>query len=472
MSDAPRRGRERVPGMCIKCKSARPSVTIRQSLYCKECFVRTSIVKFRTGQSRLRKRVHNSGASALVAFSGGSTSSAMLKLVVDHQNSARKDVEATAAYAGLVVGHVDETCLFPEAEEDDIRAIAAASGLLYRTLALEDVFTLVDGERTALIEVVHASIAPGVEKDQFCARIIRPENKGSNREYLRALFASLGTATDKEHMLDIVKGFLIQQLARDAGCGVVLMGDSGTRLATKAVALTSRGRGFSLPLEVAAESQWIGGLSIWRPMRDFGAKEIAFFNRWTGQRSVAVPTFTTGGARQASIDRLAEAFITELDQGFSSTVPTVCRTMQKLEPRDEALAAAPCLVCGMPAEGNAQAWRNRLTISSSSVGRGDAGTRSPLSATLPESSEQGPGDASSLMEIAHAMCYSCQSLLHHASPGILLPKFCLERLQAGNAPGSSAHGTAEAQRETLRRQIDEFLLDDDDDDACDNSTAS
>ncbi|KAJ2797597.1 Cytoplasmic tRNA 2-thiolation protein 2 [Coemansia guatemalensis] len=468
MSGTPSRGRERVPGMCIKCKVAKPSVTIRQSLYCKECFIRTSIVKFRTGQSRLRKRASRSQTKALVAFSGGGASSAMLKLVADHQSSARKGVDATPAYTGIVVGHVDESCLFPEAPEEEIRAIAAESGLLYRTLALEDIFTLADGRRTALIEIVQASIAPGAEKDQFCARLVRPSNKVSNKEYLTALFASLGSATDREDMLDIIKAFLVRQLAREEGCEVVLMGDSGTRIATKTVALTSRGRGFSLPLEVAAESRWFGDLSVWRPMRDFSAKEIAFFNHWTGQKSAAVPTFTTGGPRRASIDRLTEAFIAELDQGFSSTVPTVCRTMQKLEPRDEALAAPPCLICGMPAEGNAQAWRSRLTISSSGAGGVSASARSSPSATLPESSCLASGDTSSLLEIARTVCYACQSLLHHASPGIVLPEFCAKRLQAVDASDNSTHETAEAQREALRRQIDEFLLDDDDG-TCDSS---
>ncbi|KAJ2613393.1 Cytoplasmic tRNA 2-thiolation protein 2 [Coemansia sp. RSA 1365] len=458
MGETSRRGRERVPGMCIKCKVTKPSVTIRQSVYCKECFIKTSIVKFRTGQSRLRRDTPHLHTKALVAFSGGATSSAMLKLVADHQNSVRKDVDSTPAYTGIVIGHIDETCLFPEAPEDEIRAIAGESGLLYKTVGLEEVFTLSGGRQTTLIEIVQANITPGAERDQFCARLVRPASSTSHKEYLKALFSSLGSATDREAMLDVIKRFLILQLARETECGVVLMGDSGTRIATKTMALTSRGRGFSLPIEVAAKSQWFGDVSVWRPMRDFVAKEIAFFNRWTGQKSAVVPTFTTGESRLGSIDRLTEAFIAGLDQDFSSTVPTVCRTMQKLEPHDEALAALPCLICGMPAEDNAQAWRSRLTISSSGA-EGGSICSSP-SATLPESTSLASGDASSLLEISRAVCYACQSLLHHASPGMVLPEFCVKRLGARDVSGSSAQGTIEAQRETLRKQIDEFLLED------------
>ncbi|KAJ2820262.1 Cytoplasmic tRNA 2-thiolation protein 2, partial [Coemansia erecta] len=331
-TEAPSQARRKAaPGMCVKCKTAKPNITIRRILYCKECFVRASVVKFRAAMTKSRKRVELPRTKVLVALSGGAASSAMLKLTTDLQGMERKGTDAEPPFTSVAVGHIDESCLFPGNQEDEIRAIAAESGVSYATLALEDVFA--SGEsRSALLELVEASIAPGAARNQFCARLIEPAQAGARADQLKALFAGLETATEKEDMLDIIKTTLIVRLARELQCGAVLLGDSATRTAVKVMALTGHGRGFSLPLEAGAESQWFQGVVVLRPMRDFVAKEIAFFNRWTRQRAVFVPTFTTGGPRRASIARLAEAFIVELDRDFPSTVPTVCRTLQKLEP--------------------------------------------------------------------------------------------------------------------------------------------
>ncbi|KAI8319242.1 hypothetical protein GQ54DRAFT_245946, partial [Martensiomyces pterosporus] len=178
-------------------------------------------------------------------------------------------------------------------------------------------------------------------------QLVKRDSSIPNRERLKAMLAGLGSATNREDMLANIKSFLLVRLARRHGCGVLMMGDSATRIATKIISYTSRGRGFSLPLEVCSESTWFGDVAIYRPMRDCIMKEVAFFNQWTKQRSVVVPTFTTMAPAKASIDHLTEAFVVGLDRDFPSTVSTVCRTLQKLEPRQEALASFPCIMCGM-----------------------------------------------------------------------------------------------------------------------------
>ncbi|KAJ2450911.1 Cytoplasmic tRNA 2-thiolation protein 2 [Coemansia sp. RSA 2336] len=432
--------RKAVPGKCIKCKAAKPNVAIRRIQYCRQCFVKASVTKFRMAVGRARKRVDWPRTKVMIALSGGPTSSAMLRLAADLQTMELKGKDAMPPFAGAVVGHIDESCLFPGSAEGKVRDIAAASGLQLETLALEHVF-LPTEDRPALLEFVQATLAPGSAGEQFCARLSRPEKDTSCAEQLRALFSKLASPTDKEDMLQAIKTALLVQLARNSGCGVIFVGDSSTRTAVKAMALIGRGRGFSLPLEVGAESQWFQGIVAVRPMRDFVAKEVALFNRWTRQPTAFVPTFTTAEHRRASINRLTEAFIVELDQDFASTVPTVCRTLQKLETRPDALAAAPCLVCGMPVEPGANMWRARLTI--------DGNTPE----TAPESS------ADDAFDIASCLCYSCQSMLRHTMPGAQLPGFCASRLHAA-AAGSSLPSE---NQERLRKQIESFIICDSDD---------
>ncbi|KAJ2861223.1 Cytoplasmic tRNA 2-thiolation protein 2 [Coemansia aciculifera] len=462
MESQPQLQKERVVGtpskLCVKCKAAKPSVSIRRSLYCRDCFVRASVTKFRTALSKSRKRMPVARARVMVALSGGATSSAMLQLMADYQRMELKGYAAEPTYASVVAGHVDESALFSGYDDAQICDIAAAIDIECRVARLEDVFAL-EGDRAALLELVHATIAPGTTRDQFCVQLTRGDESKPAREQLRALFAGLGSATDREDMLDIIKAFLLARLARQAQCELLLLGDSGTRIASKLVSLTSRGRGFSLPLEVGAETPFLGssssGVMAYRPMRDLIMKEIAFFNLWTRQPSVVVPTFTTGAPETASIDRLTESFVVGLDRDFVSTVPTVCRTVQKLELCPEALTAAQCIVCSMPAEANAQAWRNRLTVN---VAPSEQSLEHDIA---PSADIQSP--LSSFGVTAH-LCYSCQSLLHFAKPGVALPAFCLEnyREQATTSPPSDAENDVDAdsqqRRESLRLRIEEFFI--------------
>ncbi|KAJ2375201.1 Cytoplasmic tRNA 2-thiolation protein 2 [Coemansia sp. RSA 2607] len=447
--------RKRVPGKCIKCKTAKPNVTIRGCLYCKPCFVSASIVKFRgalkksNGRVEAQRRQQNGALEPqrlMVALSGGPSSTAMLHLVADYQQSVTQKSGdfVQPPYADIVVGHVDESALF-DVPEGAVRNIA--NERTFHETSLEDIFSVSD-DRDVLLQIVRASMASEEQQSGggFSAQIIKNSDKHTPpRERLRQLFSALDSDSSRESLLDAIRTFLLVRLARAHQCTVLLLGESATRIATRVVSLTSCGRGFSLPFEIASESTWFDGVTLIRPMRDFIAKEIAFFNRWTGYTSVVVPTFTTGAPVHASIDRLSETFVVGLDRDFASTVSTVCRTVQKLEPQAEALSACPCIVCGMPAEPDAQDWRSRLTVGQAA------------SSTLPSSG----------FDISSHLCYSCQNILHFSesadSGGLVLPGFCVERIRDHSVSRPSASSNAE-QHEALRRQVEQFFLNSDDED--------
>ncbi|KAJ1668529.1 Cytoplasmic tRNA 2-thiolation protein 2 [Coemansia sp. RSA 1813] len=453
--------RKRVPGMCVKCKVANPNITIRRSLYCKECFVRACIVKFRTATNRSRK---NSPATTrtklMVALSGGPSSSAMLRMMADFQCMHIKGTAAQPLYEDVVAGHIDETALFPDVRDSLICDIAANADIECKVAKLEDVFCR-DREASAFMKTVSEVDAPNELKDRIRAQLVKPDESASSKDQLQSLFSGLATVTDREEMLDVLKTIMLVELARKEKCGVLLVGDSGTRIATKIVSLASRGRGFSLPFEVGAESSWFSDVLVYRPMRDFIMKEIAFFNQWTNQSIVVVPTFTTGAPMRTSIGRLTESFVVGLDRDFASTVSTICRTMQKLEPQQQALDALPCLVCKMPVEKDAQEWRSRLTVSQGSATELAGRSKTSAAGSFCNKEDSVSADITSLV------CYSCQNIVHSAAPGTLFPsgnassyKHSIHQNSTQDSAAMSSTDSGSKQ-EHLRKQIEMFFIADD-----------
>ncbi|KAJ1800201.1 Cytoplasmic tRNA 2-thiolation protein 2 [Coemansia sp. RSA 2399] len=442
--------RKIVPGMCIKCKVTKPNVAIRNSLYCKECFVRACIVKFRTAINRSRKNSATPRTKLMVAFSGGPSSSAMLSMMADFQRIAMKGTAAQPLYDGVFAGHIDETVLFPGVQDSCIHGIATSAGIECKVAKLEDIFSG-GSETSAFIKCVSDVAAPNELKDRIHAQLAKLDESTSSKDRLQSLFSGLATATDREEILDVIKTLLLVGLARKENCGVLMMGDSGTRIATKIVSLASRGRGFSMPFEVGAESSWFGDVVAYRPMRDFIMKEIAFFNQWTKQRIVVVPTFTTGAPVRASIGRLTESFVVGLDRDFASTVSTICRTMQKLEPQQRALDALPCLVCRMPVEEDAHEWRSRLTVN-----QGSATDSADLSTTTNDSSVKEA-------DITRLVCYSCQNIVRSAATGTVFPGGSASSYRRDAQQSSTSEPSAEIddRQEHLRKQIEMFFIADD-----------
>lgn len=182
------------------------------------------------------------------------------------------------------------------------------------------------------------------------------------------------------------------QTARDRGYAKVMMGESLTRVAIKLLTNLSLGRGAFLAVDTvswgrspAAEgvTRCHGGVAWWwhsplaalhpqgftdqrhgdvmvvRPMRDYTAKEIAFYNRFFSVPTVIVPPLFTkvGGSRggepklcvpmvgtgppspalpcppcwfpqhreKPSIHQLVERFLLGLQEEFPSTISTVYR---------------------------------------------------------------------------------------------------------------------------------------------------
>ncbi|KAG2470089.1 CTU2 protein, partial [Polypterus senegalus] len=164
------------------------------------------------------------------------------------------------------------------------------------------------------------------------------------------LFASVKTLTAKEEMLQTLRKHLILHTARIKGYSKVMMGDSCTRLAVKLLANICLGRGAFLAMDTGFSDPRHGDITIIRPMREYSSKEIAFYNKLFGVPSVFTAGLNTKAPEKASIQHLTESFIVKLQADFPSTVSTIYRTSEKLNPRYSQTPAddkgtETCLLC-------------------------------------------------------------------------------------------------------------------------------
>ncbi|NXT66056.1 CTU2 protein, partial [Chaetops frenatus] len=152
----------------------------------------------------------------------------------------------------------------------------------------------------------------------------RLPDTAQSQELLRS-FEAAGTATAREELLETLRTHLIVQTARDRGYAKVMTGESLTRVAVKLLTNLSLGRGAFLAVDTGFTDQRHGDVMVVRPMRDYTAKEIAFYNRFFGVPTVTVPPLFTKRREKPSIHQLVERFLLGLQEEFPSTISTVYR---------------------------------------------------------------------------------------------------------------------------------------------------
>jgi len=79
-------------------------------------------------------------------------------------------------------------------------------------------------------------------------------------------------------------------------------------------------------------------------MREFTAKEIAFYAVMKQCKYVTKSTLATNSSIKSSIQRLTESFVNELQNDFPSTVYTIFNTGNKLKSCDEK-DDKKCIIC-------------------------------------------------------------------------------------------------------------------------------
>jgi len=142
---------------------------------------------------------------------------------------------------------------------------------------------------------------------------------------------------------------------------------------------------------------------------------------------------------EAKYRRAHQRVIMGLEKDYPSTVSTITRTCAKLVSKDE--PAGTCLICQRPVQGGLDRWKSQISI------------RSMTEVTPAPSVEEPP--PGSLIPL---LCYSCQGTLTSRSSK------SVSTTEGGAMVSLPVWTQAKlVDRERMKGEIQEFLIDDDDD---------
>uniref|UniRef100_A0A8D0APW4 Cytoplasmic tRNA 2-thiolation protein 2 n=1 Tax=Sander lucioperca TaxID=283035 RepID=A0A8D0APW4_SANLU len=333
---------------CVKCKEAPAAVVIRAGdTFCRGCFKEYFIHKFRAMLGKNR-----------VIFPGEKVICGLY-----FQNAHKK----LRFSPGIVF--VDEGGAVGQSVEErqrtlaELQAVFKATGFPFHMVPLEQVLELPSSvlvtapalsERPAgaykaavdrFIQSDSSSSVPPRQQEETSL----PHVQESHRQLLQQLIGSAKTQTAREDLLNTLRQHLLVHTARTEGYSKLMLGDNCTRLAVKLLTSISLGRGAQLAQDTGFSDSRYGDTILVRPMRDYSAKEIAYYNRMFSVPSVFLPSLDTKTTDKSSIQRLTESFVTKLQADFPSTVSTIYRTSEKLQTACRSSSAADhwdrCLLC-------------------------------------------------------------------------------------------------------------------------------
>uniref|UniRef100_A0A672UC85 Cytoplasmic tRNA 2-thiolation protein 2 n=2 Tax=Strigops habroptila TaxID=2489341 RepID=A0A672UC85_STRHB len=373
-----RRGAGRsYPRTCMKCGQGSAALVIRVGdPFCRNCFREYFMHKFRAMLGK--NRIIFPGEKVLLALSGGPVSSAMLRQV---QEGLSRETAKKLRFIPSVV-YVDEGAVRGQSLAQREQSLARmetllqATGFPYYLMHLEQALEL---PASILRPGPVTSSEPGLSYKEAVEGFIQQQRQKGNgdkdsgtslpgpgsgdsaegplaasrlpaaalTQELLKLFEAVETPTAKEELLQMLRIHLILQTARTKGYTKVMTGESCTRVAIKLLTNLALGRGAFLAIDTGFKDNRHGDVMVVRPMREYMAKEIAFYNHFFDVPTVIAPPLPTKRRDKPSIHRVVERFLLGLQEDFPSTISTIYRTGEKLS-SDRAKATCEsqrCLLC-------------------------------------------------------------------------------------------------------------------------------
>ncbi|KAK9392635.1 cytoplasmic tRNA 2-thiolation protein 2 [Crotalus adamanteus] len=484
--------RGRCDSKCMKCKEGSPVVIIRAGdAFCKDCFKDYFVHKFRAMLGK--NRCIYPGEKVLLAFSAGLASSSMLRQVQEGLN--REAAKKLRFRPGII--YIDEGAVCGRSLDErektcrQVEAILRATGFPYHLAFLEEAFDLPtsvlnslshspsdqapsykeavadftrwqqQGKRGDAETSLEARLAecstPGCSwQERLAVLDDAGSSPASHMEELSRLFRGVRSLTAKEELLQTLRTHLMLHVARKNGYTKVMVGDSCTRVSTKLLTNLCLGRGAFLAMDTGFLDSRYGDVLILRPMREYPAKEIAFYNYLFGVPTVFTPGLDTKASDRASIHLLMESFLCKLQSEFPSTISTVYRTGEKLsavpqEVESDVLAVpAHCLLCLCPLDTNVEDGSSlQATLLSEKLSRRPPGEDGCCGERTQAGCCGTPPVGSETSQLVPLLCYGCRLTVKELS--------CVESLPP------YIHEEAERQRcrAVMKQEIQEFLLEDD-----------
>lgn len=379
---------------CKTCGNTAHLVLRKKDAYCKTCFVANCTHKFRAtlGKSKLLKP----GDKVLVAFSGGPSSAAMLRLLRD---GFSEDTHKKLLFEPSLV-YVEDSSV--SGTHGDVTDLMEESDFPYFTCRLDCLYYT---ERLKL--------------DPLTRRAEVGDGEGAARTAFATACESFKTLTDRESFYRLCLRRLLLRLARDNGFAKVFTAETGTLLAATLLSTIALGRGAQLREEVGFLDDRDPEVLLLRPLREFSSKEVELFNEHCNVRFRPQTTPSTGCEPRASVARLTAKFVNGLQENFPATVSTVWRTGDKIEsrPRARALAAGPswssrCRLCDSPLD--------TVDVEPCSAVAALQLTRDISRLRVAEDAKFTTSDVADNFQVASSIfCYACQALVRQGDASAL-----------------------------------------------------
>ncbi|NXY91530.1 CTU2 protein, partial [Alcedo cyanopectus] len=449
------------PRLCMKCKQNSASLIIRVGdPFCRGCFHDYFVHKFRAMLGK--NRVIFPGEKVLLALSGGPASSAMLRQVQEVRVGARVGVwvgghssgtpltlclcqglsQKTAKKLRFVPGivFIDEGAVrglsLAQREQNLARmeTLLQATGFPYYLAHLEQALELPasilrpgpavpskpsPSYKEAVEDFIQqqrqerggdkdgGTSQPGTSTQDVPAATPCLPTAASTQELLQ-LFDVVETSTAREELLLMLRTHLILQTARTKGYSKVMTGESCTRVAVKLMTNLALGRGAFLAVDTGFIDERHGDVMVVRPMREYMAKEIAFYNHYYDVPTLIVPPLSTKRRENPSIHRLMERFLVGIQEDFPSSITTVYRTGEKMspDPAKTNIESERCVLCLCALDLASGEWgggeRVLQECSRESMGGTTGGTEATVPASLCPHRYEGKA------AVIPLLCYSCR----------------------------------------------------------------
>lgn len=273
----------------------------------------------------------------LLPLSFGPSCACMLYILDRHLQGQYDKVKWTAYELHVV--HIDH-----HTEEAD-RESSAALLEKYKARFPRHTYSVVGLEEAIDLESI----------DWKSLNVSRPaegEAQSSGTERLQKFIGSMPSATSRADIVTTLFTRLLVEVGKRNGCEAILFGDSTTRLAEKTITQTAKGRGFSLPWQVA-DGMTPYGIAFNYPVRDLLKKEMLAFTSLTTPPledliiHQASTTNISASSKSTTIDDLMSQYFESVEENYPSIVANVVRTSNKLKPLS-GHETTSCSLCGLP----------------------------------------------------------------------------------------------------------------------------
>ncbi|XP_074737341.1 cytoplasmic tRNA 2-thiolation protein 2 isoform X1 [Strix uralensis] len=427
------------PRPCVKCGQGSAALVIRLGdAFCRGCFREYFVHKFRAMLGK--NRVIFPGEKVLLALSGGAASSAMLRQV--QEGLSRETAKRLRFVPGLI--YVDEGVVRGQSAAQREQSLAhvetllRATGFPYHLAHLEQALELPasilrpgpggSGEpNSSYKEAVEGFIQQQRHEGDRDGGTSLPGSQelppdaprlpaAARTQELLRLFEAVETPTAREELLQMLRTHLILQTARSRGYTKVMTGESCTRVAIKLLTNLALGRGAFLAVDTGFADNRHGDVMVVRPMREYTAKEIAFYNHFFDVPTVIMPPLPTKRREKPSIHHLIERFLLGLQEDFPSTISTVYRTGEKLSPA--------------PAQASSESQRCLLCLCALDIaGEEELALEPTLITEEPEPAGNGccqdtpTAGTESKAAFVPLLCYSCRLTFKELGPLATLPAY-------------------------------------------------